>query len=570
MKLQPDRAGNGSQIRIGRLRAPDEWGICFFLLMISTWLGFLGTAFSQPFPGGLPGVDIGSGLPAGYEPSGAVWHSGRNKLFLVHDGGTVSAMNADGTGIQNWNVGGDLEGICVADPASNFVYLGIEDPDSIREFNLVTGQVVRSFDLTPWMSGSGNAGLEALEFVPEAADPEGGLFYAGLQSDGSVHVFRLPIHSSATSTNVVQVNVFTPVPGRSDISGLDFDAANDTLYAIWDGPNKIRAMRPDGTSLGEWDLPGNDQEGVALVGCDLIIAEDVGKEVRRYSTFPNGDDDDDGVANCLDTCPSTPAGSPVNATGCPISGCQSPGDCDDGQFCNGAETCQGNSCQAGVSPCVGMLCNETSDSCTSAVPAPPIAFAEAVSWPKNRYISFQPANAGAWIAFRVTKTTAPAGTCWVSAPNSNGRASCGSNPVFRVWPEPVIHVGDCEIVPAATYQVAAASSVSNFSISLSVVTSPVPSLNGKLWGDVAGVLHGDGWAPPDRLANVQDVLAVLSYITNTGQRPAFEAVNLQSQSVNDPCLNNFVNVGDVMMVVEAVRGTPYPFVGNPMSCPTCP
>lgn len=41
-------------------------------------------------------------------------------------------------------------------------------------------------------------------------------------------------------------------------------------------------------------------------------------------------------------------------------------DCDDGQFCNGAETCDGNSsCQPGVDPCPGDLCNEVLDECGS-------------------------------------------------------------------------------------------------------------------------------------------------------------------------------------------------------------
>ncbi len=540
------------------------------LISIGASLFLTGVVLSQPFPGVLPGTEIGAGLQAGYEPSGACWHSGRNKLFLVHDGGVVTSMNTDGSGIQNWNAGGDLEGICVADPASNFVYLGVENPDSVREFNLVTGQVVRSFDLTPWMAAAANSGLEALEFVPNASDPEGGLFYAGLQSDGSIHVFRLPIRSSTTSTSVVQVNVFTPVPGRSDISGLDYDQANDTLYAIWDGANKIRAMSPNGVSLGEWDLPGNDQEGIALLGCDLYVAEDVGKEVWRYPSFPDGDDDLDGIANCVDACADTPAGMPVDAEGCPTGGCQSPAECDDGIFCNGVEQCQGSSCQSGVVPCAGMVCHEVLRACIPGAPIPPIAAVGSSLWPKNRYISFQPTNVGAWVAFRVTKTTVPVGTCWVSAPNSSGRAQCVNNPVFRVWSEPVLHVGDCEIVPASTYQIAAASSSLTFSTSLTVMTAPIPTVNGKLWGDVAGAMNASGWTPPDRMTNLHDVLAVVSFINSAPPTLSFEAVNLQSQSSNDPCLNSYVNVADVLIIVEAVRGTPFPFGVNPVNCPPCP
>ncbi|GJM24233.1 MAG: hypothetical protein DHS20C16_06480 [Phycisphaerae bacterium] len=46
--------------------------------------------------------------------------------------------------------------------------------------------------------------------------------------------------------------------------------------------------------------------------------------------------------------------------------CLADPDCDDGVFCNGAETCDGNStCQPGTDPCPGDLCNELLDECGS-------------------------------------------------------------------------------------------------------------------------------------------------------------------------------------------------------------
>jgi hypothetical protein len=44
-------------------------------------------------------------------------------------------------------------------------------------------------------------------------------------------------------------------------------------------------MKADGTFLAEWDLAGNDQEEVTLIGDKLFVAEDVGKEVWRYAPF---------------------------------------------------------------------------------------------------------------------------------------------------------------------------------------------------------------------------------------------------------------------------------------------
>ena len=200
---------------------------------VKTWLaaGVLnisaGLAMAaESFPAeALPGTEIGGGLPGGYEPSGVVWHPGISKLLAVSDGGLVSAMNADGTSVDNWNVSGDLEAISVTDPNSPFVYVGVEHPDSIVELNIDTDIVTRTFDLTPWMSGPSSRGLEALTFVPDPAGPEGGLFYAGLQEDGKIYSFRLPISSSSTVTTVTHLATITPVSGRTDLSGLHYASA---------------------------------------------------------------------------------------------------------------------------------------------------------------------------------------------------------------------------------------------------------------------------------------------------------------------------------------------------------
>ncbi len=49
-------------------------------------------------------------------------------------------------------------------------------------------------------------------------------------------------------------------------------------------------------------------------------------------------------------------------------GCTTNAQCDDGLFCNGAETCVGGSCQPGVNPCPGQGCDEANDVCTSCFP----------------------------------------------------------------------------------------------------------------------------------------------------------------------------------------------------------
>jgi V8-like Glu-specific endopeptidase len=48
-------------------------------------------------------------------------------------------------------------------------------------------------------------------------------------------------------------------------------------------------------------------------------------------------------------------------------GCTGNSQCDDGLFCNGAETCSGGSCQAGTSPCASG-CDEATDTCVTCAP----------------------------------------------------------------------------------------------------------------------------------------------------------------------------------------------------------
>jgi hypothetical protein len=245
--------------------------VCIFSLSAN---GFAAEAFPSE---ALPGVSIGGNLPNDFETSGAVWHSGNQNLYLVSDEGVLLAMNAAGTISNSWTVGGDLEGVTLADPESDFIYLGIEDTFSIQEFNLITGSVTRTFDLSAWMGGgSVSSGLEALTFVSHGAGTEGGYFYAGLQRNGNIFSFELPIASSTTSTDVTHIQTIGAINNVSDISDMHYDAGTDVLYAIFDNANLLRAMRPDGTLLQEWTLPGNDQEGLTLHGTDLYIGEDYG------------------------------------------------------------------------------------------------------------------------------------------------------------------------------------------------------------------------------------------------------------------------------------------------------
>lgn len=272
---------------------------------------------AAPFPAQLPGTAINQNLPSDVEPSGIVWHPRLNQLFVISDNGWLHKMNLDGTGVMSWFLGGDLEAVTIADPATNFVYIANENVYWIHEFNFVTGQVTRTFDLSPWITAPANLGIEGLAFVNKAGHPEGGEFYVGMQGDCRILRFSLPVKTSWTSLTATYIATIAPVAGMSIIGDLNYDVTSDTLYVLYNGSNVIRAMRPDGAYIADWQAPLNYQEGIAVnpSNCEIYIADDSGP-VYRYSGFSTGDQDGDGVPNCADACPGTGAGQAVDAQGC--------------------------------------------------------------------------------------------------------------------------------------------------------------------------------------------------------------------------------------------------------------
>lgn len=260
----------------------------------------------EPFPAEADKVSIGKLLPEDFEASGIAWHSRRQEFFVVSDGGMLCSMTQTGQPLQYWNTGRDLEAVTVAFPRGDFIYLGVEDPDSICEFNISTGQITRIFDLTGWMNGPDNSGLEALTFVPRADEPEGGLFYAGMQETGQIFVFRLPIVSSGTSTAVTYIRTISSINGVSGISGLCYVPSQNALYAVYDNADLLRVMETDGMLIGDWDLPGKDQEGVSLKGRQLYICQDYGSDggnIFRYAPLAllaQPDLDGDGIVDLRD------------------------------------------------------------------------------------------------------------------------------------------------------------------------------------------------------------------------------------------------------------------------------
>ncbi|UCE61340.1 MAG: hypothetical protein JSU63_06245, partial [Phycisphaerales bacterium] len=113
-------------------------------------------------------------------------------------------------------------------------------------------------------------------------------------------------------------------------------------------------------------------------------------------------------------------------------------------------------------------------------------------------------------------------------------------PVYRTWRETPLHIGDCEIVPVATYTVAATADEVSFTDALEVATIQKPALLNYNFGDVVGPptnrCLGDHdvecesdtqcgangpcepvFAPPDGYCSVTDVSGFLLTLENRGE-----------------------------------------------------
>ena len=266
--------------------------ILFLSMSVSaadSWPGDSGTTIASA---------TGDSLGVGYEPSGIVYHSGLGKLVLVGDGGDVTTMNIDGSDIDNDHIGGDFEAVTVANTGTDLVYVGVENPDSIKEFDISDGSFTgNQWDLTTWMIGASNQGLEGLTFIPNGSHPyanssSGGLFYAGLQEDGDIYVFDIDVTSSYTVNEDDYIAKITLNDSRTDISGLDYSTETGLLYAIFDSSNELLEIDPlsSYSIINTYNLPGNTQEGISIVSncpdtsASSYLAEDSG-DVKVYNNY---------------------------------------------------------------------------------------------------------------------------------------------------------------------------------------------------------------------------------------------------------------------------------------------
>ncbi|MCH7992877.1 MAG: hypothetical protein IIB57_00380 [Planctomycetes bacterium] len=260
----------------------------------------------------------------------------------------------------------------------------------------------------------------------------------------------------------------------------------------------------------------------------------------------------------LDSCDlRLRAASDCNANGV-IDECETIPDCNANGFLDSCDLDSGSSLDENG--------NGVPDECDT--PDPATAPGPPHDRKKNRYVSFVPAVSELPFALQITLTSslnhpdAVGQSAWVDEPDPvTGLATLTTaGPVVRVWNEPVVHAGGCLISPVATYEVTATSNNgSTFSTPLVMQTIDQPG-GGSWWGDIVGSFNGSEWSEPQGTVNIEDALAVIKKWQQAAGAPHASVTDVEPQ-----ILNRLANFNDVLIVIFAFQGDPYPF-----GCPDDP
>jgi uncharacterized protein YjiK len=225
-------------------------------------------------------------LPQFPEPSGIVYHPGRDTLFIVGDQGDIAEISTAGKLLVMRNVGGDLESV-TCDPGTGLLYAVREgheilfeiDPDSLKFTRRFT--IDRSYEGNVNFLERGGDGIEGLTFRPVPGHPEGGRFFAVNQFDPPV-LIELEVPLKTAPERFAQARIIAAHPiGSPPLSGVTWDEASGAFLivsAVW---RSVWVTDENGGRLRSVRIPGFMQEGIeVLPDGSFVIVQDTGGLVK--------------------------------------------------------------------------------------------------------------------------------------------------------------------------------------------------------------------------------------------------------------------------------------------------
>ncbi len=188
--------------------------------------------------------------------------------------------------------------------------------------------------------------VEALMVDPLTGD----IFVATKRSTPGM-VFRAPYPQSTTEPITMEWIADLPFGGDSQATGGDISADGRFIIIRRYGDAYIWERAPGNTVAQALNSPYCHRTGLGETQGEAV-AFDINNSGTFYTTSEGGG--------------SVPIYLYRNVDDDP--GCSTDGDCDDGLFCNGAETCSSGVCQIGAPPsCGGQLCSESLDQCVDCL-----------------------------------------------------------------------------------------------------------------------------------------------------------------------------------------------------------
>jgi len=167
---------------------------------------------------------------------------------------------------------------------------------------------------------------------------------------------------------------------------------------------------------------------------------------------------------------------------------------------------------------------------------------------KNRYISFAPGTTSNEVAIQIEMTDSEyfpeeEGVLgWVGEPDVDNVSTVVSTPYYSdSWPS-VVHVGDCHIVPVATYMLYTTKDAEVFDDGFGVSTINKPG--SYYWADIVGSKSGGAWSAPNGVVNMDDVTAAVEIYNDVSGHPHWTCGDLDPETPN-----KVVNFSDIQQIV---------------------
>ncbi len=135
---------------------------------------------------------------------------------------------------------------------------------------------------------------------------------------------------------------------------------------------------------------------------------------------------------------------------------------------------------------------------------------------------------------------------WLS-PMRNAKRTLQCDPFFEIWDsQSEIRVAGPDIVPGTTYEVGC---LTEGHVLIDAIQISTPR-----WGDITGPRTPTGWSPPDGVASILDIAAVVDSFRGRPDALPQERADLYPA---DP--DQVISIYDLLASVEAFRGLRYPF-----------